>query len=342
LLWIDAVADHLNDVDYGQLLFNNQPDYIVFEANMAVYERYCEIIEGIKTVLPNIKVIFCGQCLEVLSAEEKGKCKADFFCAGKDWHFEVFKLITGQDWPKDRLLPHINRMITRWWLYAYKNNNLKFIPATYICAEGRPVEDVLQEVEELIVAGFKEIVDESAVFPHGVWLKTFCQEMIDRGYNRFISFNCRVNTGLLQVQDFELMAKAGFRILFWDFSTADTLKKDLVLARTFRLENNLSVKFGYPQEIYEQALNIYRTIKWLVLNNWVFSVQAEMLPLNKDAEIIKLVKSINNLIYHPYFIWNRIKAIRSFNDLRYYFNIGKKIFDRFGNFYQIGKASLDY
>ena len=208
LLWIDAVAEDMNDVEFGQLLLQMRPDYIVFEANTMLIGRYLEVVEGIKSNLPEIKVILCGEHATA-RPEDVAKSKADHVIHGGKWYYEAFKIVTGKEWPKEKLLPHINRDLSRWWLYAYKNGNFKYVPATYQMASQdcwfrpgggsgactfctwvnyhpeniiRPVDDYFSEVEGLVNMGFREFFDDSGTFPVGKWLKEFCERMTRKDF----------------------------------------------------------------------------------------------------------------------------------------------------------------
>ena len=411
VLWIDCVADNLTDVEFGRVIIQMKPDYIVFESPTPIIKRYWEIIDGIKHNLPEIKSVLCGAHVTALPAESIEKSKVDIVLNGGKWPFDLFKLITGKDWEKGKLLPHINRDVTRWWLYAYKNGNFQYIPATYImssvdcwhrpgctfCSWGdyfkeyslRPVEDVLDEIEELINKGFKEIFDDSGTFPTGAWLKTFCREMKERGYSDHISLGCNMRFGALKDQDYLLMHDAGFRMILWGLEsvhqkTLDILNKgyniksvshDLILSKAAGIKNHITVMFGYPWESLDKAKQTFNTVKWMLLNGWAWSAQATIcvpypgtilyeyckeqnLLITEDwseydmsraimkipyeeKELFKLQKGIYDIAYHPKFIWNKLKDIKSIDDLKYYFRLGRKIYDRFGQFRTIGKISQD-
>ena len=408
ILWADGVAEEIDDLGFGKLITSMAPDWIVFEANTMLINRYAEIINGIKQHLPHIKIILTGEHLTALPEETKALCKADHYVIGGKWYYEAYKIITGKDW--EGALPHINREHTRWWLYAYKNGNFKFLPGTYIMAAQdcwhrpgctfcawagyhpdysvRAVDDYLCEIEELIEMGFKEIFDDSGTFPVGEWLNTFCKEMIDRGYNKYISWGCNMRFGALTKDDFILMAKAGCRFILWGFESAnqDTLDRinkgyhirniteSLILSRAAGIWNHLTVMFGYPWEREEDERRTYDMARWLLINGWADSAQATILmpypgtQLYKWAEetemlkhkdwnrwdmsesvfkdtypkdIKKFVRGIYRTAYHPKFIWNKLKHIRSLEDLRFYFRIARKVVDRFGNVREIGKVAAD-
>ncbi len=414
VLWVDAIAEGLDEVEFGKLILEMQPDYIVLEANTMVADRYYEIVNGIKMNIPSIKIIFCGEHVTALPEEVKAKCKADYFVHSGKWYYEAFKIITGKEWPKDKLLPHINRDASRWWLYAYNNGNFKYVPATYMMAaqdcwyrpkdkDGkakdcsfctwtfyhpenviRPVEDYLAEVEHLINFGFKEFFDDSGTFPVGKWLHTFCQEMIDRGYNKHIVWGCNMRFKALQAEDFELMARAGCRFILWGFestnqNTLDRLNKgydvkcvsqNLILARKNGIWNHLTVMMGYPWETLEEERRTFKMVKFLLVNDWASSMQSTIfmpypgtiayrelkeqgLIVQEDwtkwdmtepivklkydfKEALKLQRDYYNISYHPRFIWNKLSKIRNWEDVKQYWRVGKKVFNRFSYIHQSG------
>jgi hypothetical protein len=86
--------------------------------------------------------------------------------------------------------------------------------------------NLLQEIEELINFGFTEIFDDTGTFPTGEWLEIFCREMIDRGYNDYVSLGCNMRFGALRPEDIKLMAKAGFRMILWGFESANQTTLD--------------------------------------------------------------------------------------------------------------------
>jgi len=408
-LWCDAVAEELNDVEFGKLIVQMSPDYIIFEANTMLIERYYEIINGLKENLPGINIILCGEHATAFPDEVRDKSKADLTISGGKWYFKAFKFITGKEWG-DKPLPHINREVTRWWLYAYKNGNFKFIPATYMMASQdcwhrpgctfcswanyhpeykvRSVEDYLDEVEELINKGFKEIFDDSGTFPVGDWLHKFCEGMIDRGYQKHISWGCNMRFGALDRDDYLLMAKAGCRFILWGFESANQATLDrvnkkyligqvneaLILSHGAGMWNHLTVMFGYPWESEEQERRTYDMARWLLINGWADSAQATILMAypgtdlykwadghnmlkHKDwakwdmsesvmkqgypKDIEKFRRGIYRTAYHPKFIWNKLKRIKSIDDFKFYFRIARKVIDRFGNIREIGKVAVD-
>ncbi len=402
--WIDCIAEELGDIDFAKQLNTIHPEFIIFECPTPLIKAYSEIINGIKLHMPDIKIILCGEFVTARPDEAKQLCKADYFVDGGDWHYKVFEIVNGKPWDMTLPMTHIDRMLTKWWLYAYKNGNFKYLPGTYImsamdCWYGkckfcswatyhknynlRQPKDVLNEIDHLTNAGFKEIFDDSGTFPTGEWLKEFCNGMIERGLPKYISFGCNMRFGALMKADFDLMAKAGFRFVLWGLesanqSTLDRLDKgyktsdiatDLGYARKVGLESHLTVMFGYPWESLQEARATYNLARQLLIKGYAESAQATICipypgtPLWKECkdsdlltsedwskydmskaimkvpypekELFKFQKGIYNTAFHPEFLLRKFSKIRSLNDLKYYMRVARKVYDRFGKFYQI-------
>jgi len=333
VLWLDAIAEEMNELEFGRVLVQQPADYIIFECPTPLIDRYTEVINGIKDNVPDVKIILCG---EHISAVDAPDCKADYKIKGGKWYADVYKIIHGSKWKDD--LPMIDRNLTRWWLYGYKNGNFRSIPATYImssldcwygkcnfCAWSeyhkecytRPVDDVLDEIEHLINMGFKEIFDDSGTFPVGAWLKELCEKAIDRGYAKYISFGCNMRFGVLTDEEFDLMKKAGFRMILWgcesvNQNTLDRLNKgiqikdiqaDLIKAKSFGFDSHITCMFGYWWENDVDAKRTYDMVRYWLLHDYLFSAQATLCipypitPLWKQCQEKKVMKDVSWLDY---------------------------------------------
>lgn len=412
-MMVDCIAEKINDVDFSKLIVQTKPDYMVFEANTMVFKRYCEVINGFKKHIPNIKIILSGEHPTAKPDEAKQRSQADHVLHGGKWYFEAFKIITGKQWPVEKALPHINRNLARWWLYGYDNGNFKLTPATYTMASQdcwyrpkqpctfcswvpyhentttRTVDDFLEEVEGLIKFGFREFFDDSGTFPVGKWLREFCNEMIERGYNKHIVWGCNMRFGALAPEDFILMSKAGCRFILWGFESAnqktldmlskgykvEDMKRDLIYSRQCNIWNHLTVMQGYPWETLEEEKRTVTMVKWLLVNDWAWSAQSTIcMPypatrlyaqcqeegwlLNEDwenwdmskpvmklkydyKEALKSQRDIYNTSFNPKFIWNKFSKIRTSDDLKFYWRIGKKVVGRFSNLFDKDGVSID-
>jgi len=189
-------------------------------------------------------------------------------------------------------LPFVDRDLTKWQLYAYKNSNYARTPGTYTmfgrdCWWGRcsfcawtilfpgqhyrvmSPKRALDEVGHIIGNyPVREIMDDSGTFPVGDWLREFCRGMIERGYNQKIRISCnmRFNAGLSR-EDYQLMGQAGFRFILYGLEsvnqkTLDRINKNLKVdqiepvlrwAKEAGLNPHPTAMVGYPWETKEEA-----------------------------------------------------------------------------------------
>src|SRR3990167_3620550 len=119
------------------------------------------------------------------------------------------------DIPFERL-PYPDRILTeakhpRWQSYG----NYKLHPATHMMASNlcwygkctfcidtyklehgevrgvRPVAHVMEEIDDLIAQGYREVFDDSGTFPVGAWLEEFCEKMQNRKKKIVIGCNMK-------------------------------------------------------------------------------------------------------------------------------------------------------
>ncbi|MFC1721662.1 B12-binding domain-containing radical SAM protein [Patescibacteria group bacterium] len=206
--------------------------------------------------------------------------------------------------------PFIDRDLTKWTLY--QQHWFRRTPGTYVmsardcwwgkctfCAwttlypqyRVRTPENVLDEIGELIGKyGVKEIMDDAGTIPVGNWLKTFCEGMIERGYNRKVKMNCNMRAGALKDQEeYDLMAKAGFKLLLYGVESVnkETLQRidkgrtdpydivrDCRMAKKAGLKPHLTVMMGYPWETKKDAQKTFDFIKKIMVRGLADSLQA--------------------------------------------------------------------
>ncbi|MEK9155713.1 MAG: radical SAM protein [Patescibacteria group bacterium] len=209
-------------------------------------------------------------------------------------------------------LPLIDRDLTKWHLYAYKNGNYKRTPGTYTyaardCWWGKcgfcswttlypgkdyrkhSVKRVLDEIGTLIEKyHIKEIMDDSGSFPIGSWLKEFCEGMIERGYNKKIKIDCNMRLKALNQEEYNLMGKAGFRFILYGLESAnqktlDRINKNLKVAEIEKgvrmakkggLEPHITTMMGYPWESKRDAERTIELSKKLFDKGYVDTLQA--------------------------------------------------------------------
>jgi len=207
-------------------------------------------------------------------------------------------------------LPFIDRELTKWWLYSEKNGNYKDLPGSYtmagrdcwwhkctFCAwtvlypkfRVRTPESVVDEIGMLIEKyKIREIFDDTGTFPSGEWLESFCQGMIERGYNHKIRIGCNLRYGKLNQEQYALMRKAGFRYLLFGLESAnqETLNhinkgikvSDVIngcrMAKKAGLEPHLTVMIGFPWETKEDAKRTVNLAKKIFKQGYADTLQA--------------------------------------------------------------------
>lgn len=241
-------------------------------------------------------------------------------------------------------LPLIDRNLTKWWLYSRASGNYKRTPGTYIMAgrdcwwrsrggckfcawtvlypkyRVREPDNVLDEIGMLIDKyGIREIMDDTGSFPIGDWLHKFCHGMIERGYHKKIYFSCNLRAGALKQKDYDLMAKAGFRMLLYGLESANqktlelinkgikrgAIEKDCRMAKIAnqkaqgRLEPHLTIMVGYPWETEKEALNTVKLGRELLEKGLADTLQATVVipypgtALFKECQQKNLLKSVD-------------------------------------------------
>ncbi|MFA5047575.1 MAG: radical SAM protein [Patescibacteria group bacterium] len=235
-------------------------------------------------------------------------------------------------------LPIIDRKLTRWELYAYKNGNFKYLPGTYMmsgrdCWWGRcsfcswttlfPGSDfrtrsaklALDEVGRLIEMGVKEIMEDSGSLPVSDWLEEFCQGMVRRGYNQKVVMSCnmRIN-GIKNEATWQLMKKAGFRFILFGLESAnqntlDRIDKNLKveeigtglkMCKAAGLEPHITAMIGYPWETKSEAQKTVDLAKELFKKGYVDTLQATVLIPYPGTPLYKYCQDNNLLNFTDY------------------------------------------
>jgi radical SAM superfamily enzyme YgiQ (UPF0313 family) len=338
VVWDDAIAEEKIYGEWLSSIGKSQPDIMLIETKTPVVKTHWKIIEDVKEVSPETKIAFVGDHVTAMPRESMENSKADYILTGGDYDFLLLNLVEylsgktnvlepGIWFRKDgeikssgdfllnhdlNLLPFIDRDLTKWRLYAYKNGNYKVTPGTYtmvgrdcwwrknggcsFCAwttlypnfRTRKPELLIEEIESLVEKyRIKEIFDDTGTFPVGGWLKEFCNLMIERKLNEKIHFGVNMRFGALSFDEYKLMKKAGFRMLLFGLESAsqETLNRinkgidvnDIVEgcrnAKMAGLEPHLTIMVGYPWETREDAWNSFKLAKSLFEKGWADTLQ---------------------------------------------------------------------
>ncbi len=230
--------------------------------------------------------------------------------------------------------PFIDRELTKWRLYQ-KEYNISRKPYFYImsgrdcwwgkckfCAwpmlfprfRVRSAENVLDEIGELIKKyDAKEIFDDSGTLMIGEWLKNLCNGLIERKYNKKIKYSCNMRFGALKQEDYNLMKKAGFRLLKFGLESAnqktlDRLNKGIKvedilegckMAKKAGLTVHLTMIVGYPWETKEDALRTFELAKKLMQNGKADLLQATVLVPYPGTPLWKEAKEEDGFLFPP-------------------------------------------
>jgi anaerobic magnesium-protoporphyrin IX monomethyl ester cyclase len=347
VIWNDCIAEEWSYQNFLGLIKKEKPDLIAFETKTPVVKQHWKIIDDLRNLTTHayeIKTVLFGDHVTALPEESLYNSQVDFILTGGDYDFLLLNLCNALEkskasnghltnfelepgiWFRENkqikntgpfqvnhdlnTLPFIDRDLTRWQLYAFKNGNYKRTPGTYIMSgrdcwyhsctfcswsnlypqfRVRKTENILDEIGVLINKyKVREIMDDTGCFPVGDWLREFCQGFIKLGYNRKIYFDCNVRFGSLSAEDFSLMKKANFRLLLFGLESAnqntlDRINKNLKVEKIIEdckvatrvgLFPHITIMFGYPWEDYDDALNTLKLGRWLLKKGIAYTMQS--------------------------------------------------------------------
>lgn len=337
VMWDDGIAEGLEPEEWLLRIKKFKPDLIAFESKTPVIKRHWKVIDIIKEELPKTKIVLYGDHVTAMPEESMKNSKVDVVITGGDYDFLLLNVANSYN-HKEKLesgiwyrkkgeikntghfvlnhdldeLPMIDRDLTKWKLYAYKNGNYKRTPGTYTyfardCWWGRcafcswttlypgkdyrkvSVEKALDEVGILIEKyGVREIMDDSGTFPVGDWLKDFCEGMIERGYNKKVAIDCNMRLKGLDQEMYDLMGRANFRFILYGLESASQntldkinknlqvseIEKGVMMAKKGGLEPHITTMMGYPWETKAEAQKTIDLAKSLFDKGYVDTLQA--------------------------------------------------------------------
>ena len=313
MLWLDGIARQMTPEAFWQELEAWQPDVVFLETKTPVISFHWKWVAELKTRLPQCRVVMAGDHVTALPEETLQAAPVDAVLKGGDYDFALLSWLEGREIPVDlSRLPQIDRTLTRWEDYAYRNGNFAKTPGAYImsardCWHGkctfcswttlyptyriRPVEQVLDEIGALIELGVREIMDDAGSLPVGQWLHAFCEGMIARGYHRKVRIDCNLRFGALTATEYRLMKRAGFRLVLFGIESAnqvtlDKLNKNLTLEAIYDgakaasragLDVHITLMFGYPWETREDAERTVQLGRTFLRKGYAATLQATWL-----------------------------------------------------------------
>lgn len=339
VFWDDAIAERLSSEQWWERILKEKPDLIALEAKTPTIKRHWKLVEKLKLHSGyNPTVVLYGDHVTAMPEESLTNSPVDYIITGGDYDFVLSALVewlndsandvpSGIYYRKDGEIvktggmalthdldkaPFIDRELTRWELYAFKNGNFKYTPGTYVMAgrdcwwgkctfcswtttyPGSTFRTVspqrhLDEIGNLIENyNIREIFDDSGCFPKGEWLKEFCEGFIERGYHKKVTMGCNMRVGALDQEEWNLLAKANFRFILIGLESMnqDTLKrlkkgtrvsdieKTMVMAKKAGLEPHITTMIGYPWETREDAEQTVSFARKLFIDGHIDTLQA--------------------------------------------------------------------
>lgn len=342
IAWLDGISKNWSYDKFLQELKSFAPDLIVIESKTPVIKNHWKIIENLKSEIGNLKSVLVGDHVSALPKESLENSPVDYVLTGGDYDFALLNLANYLE-GKQKLeggvyyrqkgkiansgklklnhnlddLPMIDRDLTCWQDYAYKNSNFYRAPGVYTmfardCWWGKcsfcswahnlyppkthrvvSSKKAFAEVKHLVDRyRVKEIMDDSGTFPQKKWLRQFAKLMIDSGLNQKVKINCnlRFNSDL-EEKDYQLMAKAGFRFLLFGLESAnqktldkinkslniDQVEKTLTFASRAGLMPHVTVMIGYPWETEADIKKTINFVKNLFKKGLIFTMQATII-----------------------------------------------------------------
>ncbi len=333
VFWNDGIAEEKTYEQWKAEVEAERPDLILIETKTPVIKRHWKIIDDLKKEV-DVRVALAGDHVTALPLESFENSSVDYVLTGGDYDFLLLNLANFLDGKEKKLepgiyyrdgekvrstggfrldhdlnsLPFIDRELTKWWLYAYKNGDFKYRPGTYtmvgrdcwwrrnggctFCSwttlygnyRVRRPELLADEIEDVVKRyGVREVFDDTGTFPVGKWLTDFCHEVIERGLNERVRLGCNMRFGALKEEDYRLMKKAGFRFILFGYesandSTLQRLNKGITnaqqvegvrLAAKAGLEPHLTIMFGYPWETREDVMRSMEAAASLIKKGYV-------------------------------------------------------------------------
>ncbi len=216
----------------------------------------------------------------------------------------------GEKWKRHKAFFYTTAGRDCWW------NKCSFCSWTqmYPNFRQRSAENVLDEIGMLIEKyNAKEIFDDTGTFPAGNWLKSFCEGMIKRNYNKKICISCNMNYHGLDEDAIKLARRANFRKFKMGLESAnqktlDMLNKnttvDEIIKKSKQLKNagidiHLTIMVGYPWETKEDAYNTLNLARQLMSKGYVEMLQATVLVPYPGTELYKQALKNNWFIIDP-------------------------------------------
>lgn len=337
VVWDDAIAEQKSESEWLRWYENAGLDLVAFESKTPTIKKHWRLIEEMKRRSPKTIVVLMGDHVTSFPEESLDQSPVDYVLTGGDFDFSLRDLVNHLDKHAQvgpgtfyrengaiaksgnyslvndlNDLPMIDRDLTKWKLYAYKNGNFKYLPGTYTMAgrdcwwghctfcswttlfpgqkfRTRTAELMVEEVDMLVNKyGVREIFDDTGTLPIGAWLQEFCEGIIKRGLHKKVKIGCNMRFNYLGKEEYQLMGKAGFRFILYGLESAnqstlkrlaknmktETIAQELKWSKGAGLAPHITTMIGYPWETKAEAQNTIEFAKKMFRTGCVDTLQA--------------------------------------------------------------------
>lgn len=197
----------------------------------------------------------------------------------------------------------------------------------------RSVDHVLEEIDNCIELGFRELFDDAGTIPHKGWLEEFCNKMISSGRNKRIMMGCN---SIVMKMPWKLMKEAGFRFILLGVESAnqETLDKinkvqdaskiiEVMKAGSKAgLDMHGTFMTGYPWEGEKDEKRTIDLCHYLLRKGYLKTAQASVyseprtLP-SKDSKGHTYLPRFYDIYKNPEFIFRKISSLKRWEDFTY-------------------------
>lgn len=219
----------------------------------------------------------------------------------------------------------------------------------------RSVDHVMEEIDDLIRLGFREVFDDSGTFPVGTWLEDFHKKMNEQ--IGIVSIKQRVwakkkrkdwikigiNMKPIKI-DYKLLADSGVGFTLVGIESAnqytvDTIKKgqkseDIIpIMKSMNdagLKVHLTSMFGYPWETHEDAMRTVNLVHYLLKKGYVKTAQASVYSPPRtepdpNSPGHKYIPKVYEAYRSPEFWYRKVMDIKQWEDFTYLIRGGRLV-----------------
>ena len=207
----------------------------------------------------------------------------------------------------------------------------------------RSVDHVIEEIDDLIAHGYKEVFDDSGTFPVGAWLEEFCQKMQSR--KKHIMIGCNMKPIKL---DYKMMANAGFKFMLVGIESAnqrtvDKIQKgqkseDIVpIIKSMSdagLAPHITLMSSFPWETEAEEKNTQALGSYLLKKGYAKTLQASIYckPRTQPSPYSpghKQIPKFYSAYRSPSFWYHKFKDLREWSDFTYLMRGGRLVAEEY-------------